>query len=286
MKFTHSTLAIFAILSMVGCTTATDDKTYDYQLYGLNCPVQMVQVKAYKAESKFGDITKGALEWSGHYMVTFNSVGNLDTVKEFDYDGDLYSLERYKYNENGLLVESCTYDEDGDLEHRNDYEYNASGELTKQITTTSSYWRDTPTVTTVEFIRNESGLAEERYTKNNRLLAVLKYHKNDTTGVEFTICDQKSDETTKGYTCLDEKGRVVEENYGDGVVCKAQWNEKGLPVHTVNYTPYRNTHLMKSESEEYFIEYEYDQNGNWVKQTLYKGALKTPTTIYERVITY
>lgn len=285
MKFTHSTLALFAILSMVGCTTATDDKTYDYQLYGLNCPVQMVQVKAYEAESKFGEIVKGDLEWNGHYMAIFNPVGNLDTIKEFDDDGDLYGLERYKYNDEGKLVEVSAYDEDGSLDYRTDFEFDASGEIVKQTTTAPSYWRDTPTTQTLEFVRTENGLVEERLSKNDRLLAVLKYSKNDSTGTEYIIYDQKSNETRKGYTLLDEKGRVVEECEGDDVVCKIKWNEKNLPVYMENYTLYRNQ-ILKMEGEMYFVEYEYDQQGNWVKQIIYEGVLKTPKTIHERVIIY
>ncbi|MBO7300063.1 MAG: hypothetical protein J6U53_01485 [Tidjanibacter sp.] len=288
MKHTHYALAVLTALLLIGCNSTTDDTIYDYQLMGLNRPVQMVQVKAYEAVSKFGEVTKGNLEWYGHYSASFNEVGNLDVVNEYDDDGDLYCVERFKYNEVNKLTEQCTYDSDGDLNHSIHFEYDANGNIVKQTTTEPhwSYWGDSQTIRIVEYTIEDDSVKEERYSKNGELLAVLTYSKNDKTGSEFTIYDNKSDKSTNGHRLYNEQGRLVEEDFGEGYVSKAKWNEKNLPVHTENYDIYRNTLLSPTDGEVYFIEYEYDQQGNWVKQIIYEGVTKKPATIYERTITY
>ena len=82
---------------------------YDYERYGLNCPVKSVKVTTYKAESKFGDIVKDVLAWDGHYLAKFNTIGNLEEISWFDHEGTLYSVDQYKYNDNNKIVEIGDY---------------------------------------------------------------------------------------------------------------------------------------------------------------------------------
>ena len=86
--------------------------SYDYEEYGLNCPVKSVKVTTYNAESKFGDVVKGRLASDGHYLAKFNAIGNLEEISWFDDDGNLNSREICKYNDNNQLIENSVYYDD------------------------------------------------------------------------------------------------------------------------------------------------------------------------------
>ena len=86
---------------------------YSYEEYGLNCPVKSVKVLTYEAKSKFGEVTKGDLSWSGNYTAQFNEVGNIEQLSTYDATGDLSGMTRYKYNEDDQLVEQSVYSSDG-----------------------------------------------------------------------------------------------------------------------------------------------------------------------------
>ena len=68
-----------------------------------------------------------------------------------------------------------------------------------------------------------------------------------------------------------------------------EWNDKKLPIFLKNAHLSNNTIIsLYSTGEEntYYVEYEYDKKGNWIKQVVYEGEIKTPLTISERVIQY
>lgn len=283
----HSFIVPLCMVSLLLSCNQNNEKVYHYEEYGLNCPVKSIKVTTYEAESKFGDIVKGELEWDGHYLAKFNSVGNIELIQEFDDEGDLTEVVKYKYDECNNATGIYTYNEDGEckLSFINEYK---GGHLVKQ--TFTNYYKSDVETTITEFIREGERVIETKAFVNNRLSSSTKYSKHDKSGSEWITYDENGQEISKGVQKLNNKGRIKEHCDNDNCH-EITWNEKNLPIHLVNAFPYHNTMIswyVQEESSEYSIEYEYDDKGNWVKQIVFEcdGDFKTPITISERYITY
>lgn len=258
---------------------------YDYERYGLNCPVKSVKVTTYKAESKFGDIVKDVLAWDGHYLVKFNTIGNLEEISWFDHEGTLYSVDQYKYNDNNKIVEIASYNYEGALEYRVIYEY-VDDKIRSYIST--SFWNNIERKRTFNHKWDGEYIIETDELVNGELESKTKYTNPCKNSREWVEYDKDGKEVLRGYEEYDDCRRIIKRNEGD-LHIEVQWNEKNLPTHLKNARLYMNTIISWSDSGndgEYYVEYEYDKKGNWIKQIVYEGKIKNPQTISERIITY
>ena len=278
-KILLMTLCSFVVLS------CAKNKTYSYQKYGLDCPVKSIKVTTYEASSKFGEVVKGDLKWNGHYLAEFNSIGNIITLTEYDNDGNLNRVANYKYNEDDNLTNISEYDEDGKLQFNTSFEY--KGILLVKVTTT---FKDTTEEVYVnEIFHDGETIIKESTHHNGELRSVVKYNKNDKTGAEWVCYDKDGNEQSRGSSILNEDGKVTRCNLNDKDYYEVTWNEKGLPIYLKNAELYNSSYVSSynyCDGSIFYIEYEYDNKGNWIKQTLFEGELKKPVTISERVIVY
>ena len=280
-------IAPLCLVCLFASCQQSANKIYHYEEYGLNSPVKSVKVTTYEAESKFGDIVKGELEWNGHYLVKFNAVGNIESIQEFDDDGDLTGVVKYKYNELNNVIGFYDYDEEGECKYSSVCEYDGMY-LVKQ--TITNYYSNEPEITVLEFVRTGEWITETRVTKDKELSSLTKYSKSDATGGEWITYDKTGKELSKGVQKLNKNGRIIEHCEYD--IChKIEWNDKNLPVHLTNALLHHNTIVswyMQDESPECHIEYEYDDKDNWIRQIVFEcdGELKVPVTISEREIIY
>lgn len=282
MKTAKIILMTLCSLVVLSCAK---NKRYSYQEYGLDCPVKSIKVTTYEASSKFGEVVKGDLKWNGHYLAEFNSVGNIITLTEYDNDGNLNSVTKCKYNEDDNVTDVSEYDEDGKLEYNQSYEY--KGILLVKFTRT---FKDTTEEVYVnEFFRDGETIIKETTHHNGELRSVVKYNKHDKTGTEWVRYDKDGKEQSRGSSILNEDGKVTRCNLNDKDYYEVTWNEKGLPVYLKNAELYNSSYVSSynyCDGSIFYIEYEYDNKGNWIKQTLFEGELKKPVTISERVIVY
>lgn len=282
MKYIAHLLTFVSILVFVACEST--DIIRHYEEYGLNCPVKSIQVFAYEAESKFGEVIKGDLEWDGHYLAVFDSIGNIDTISTFDDDGDLQGIQKFTYDA-GLLVSVSHYDEDGELEFQSNNEY-VDGYVSKS--TSTEHWRETPTVRVSEFKRNGRWMIEETFFKDGVFQGRAKYTKHDAEGAKWVAYNEKGelDTWSSGFEEYNKDGRVVK--YGNNSFTgSVEYNKSKLPIYLNRAALYHNQVVFtRSEEDIYYIDYEYDDKGNWIKQIVFQGETKKPINIYERIIVY
>lgn len=271
-------------LSSIIILSCGNDKTYSYHEYGLNRPVKSIKVTTYKADSKFGEVVKGDLEWKGHYLAEFNSIGNIISLTEYDINGDLDEVSKYKYNEDHNVTDVSEYDEDGKLQYNQSLEY--KGILLAKVTSTFKY--STEEVYVNEIFRDGEIVIKETAYHNGELISVIKYSKYDKTGAEWVRYDKDGKEQNRGSSILNEDGKITRYNLNDKDYYEVTWNEKGLPVYLKNAELYNSSYVSYDYGDEsiFYIEYEYDNKGNWIKQTVFEGELKIPVNISERVIVY
>lgn len=77
--------------------------------------------------------------------------------------------------------------------------------------------------------------------------------------------------------------------YGDKYKGEVKYNDKNLPIYLKGGILSYNTDPGLSsyfDDGEQYMEYEYDDKGNWVRQTVYVGEMKEPYQISERTIVY
>ena len=258
--------------------------SYDYEEYGLNCPVKSVKVTTYNAESKFGDVVKGRLASDGHYLAKFNAIGNLEEISWFDDDGNLNSREICKYNDNNQLIENSVYYDDK-LEWMGTNEY-IGDQRTSSIS--KFFGQDETSIYITHHKWDGEYIIETDMLVNGELKSKTKYTNPCKNSSEWVEYDKDGKEVLRGYEEYNNCGRIIRRSEGDFHL-EVQWNEKNLPIHLKNTRPVRNTmisYYSGNDGCEYYAEYEYDKKGNWIKQIVYEGEIKKPITISERIITY
>ena len=278
----------FLIASLIVLLTTScngDKSTFHYKEYGLNCSVKSVKVTTYKAESKFGEIVNGYLEENGNYLAVFNDVGNLKSITYYDEDGDLSGMEKYKYNEENKVIEFSSYKKDGTLNINITYTYN-NNQIESFIC--KGYWNNEEEIDEYKHKRDGERLVEVTITTNGELSSVTKYNNYSGQGEEWVTYNKDGKEITRGREVYDDKGRIVSRNE-DEIHSEVQWNDNNLPTFLKNAFLHNNTNIVwyaNGDEHIYYVEYEYDKKGNWIKQIVYKGETKKPLTISERIITY
>ncbi len=253
--------------------------------WGLNCPVKSIKVTTYNAKSKFGEIVKDKISDENNYTVAFNIDGDAETISNFDNEGELLSKSKYKYNSDRKLMELSRYDKDGDLIYQYIYEY--EGERVIKLVS-KYYWDETPNIYENTNEWNGERLICAKSIKNGELQSVAKYSKWDKSGAEWIEYDGNGDETGRGKIAYDENGFIKTYNT-ETINAEIERNDKNLPIYIKGARSDSGTGIILSEEykdEIFYIEYEYDERGNWIKQTIYEGEIKMPKTISERVITY
>lgn len=303
MKLSVFTIsALGAILFVSSCN---NEISSDCKLLGLNTTVKSVQVKTYKAESKFGEIVRGGLERDGNYLALFDKRGNLTSITDFDDDGELDSKTVFAYDDENRLTNYTEYDWNGDVDISIEYVYEGNYLLkSKQKIYGKEYL--------TEYKRNEEEIQEYTYFADGKIENTAKYLESSSTRASYIVYDNEGKELRTVQEEYDKEGRLIKQikNTGaeidttiwvyskDGYLTEMstteykgeiKYNDKNLPIYIKGGDLYNNTDVVLDpwyENKVYNLEYEYDDKGNWIKQIVYEGEMKEPYTISDRTIVY
>ena len=206
---------------------------------------------------------------------------------EYDTKGNLKEKYDLGYNEYGNLVSVSKKDKNQNVQLREEFIYgNPKNENTlkeKRI-----YNQANLSVASQEFIlrdkkgrisssRHVDGSGKEKYTDN------YTYNAFDLVEREVRL-DPSGSRRSETETDYNEEGLVISEIVYDRngktvAQSRYSYNIKGLP-----------DQIMMSNAEgavEYYtIEYTYDERGNWIQQTIFKGMGHVPEVVVIRTITY
>lgn len=276
----HKLIILMGLSALL--TSCGNSWKYHYETYGLDRPVKSIKMNIYEATSKFGDVMKGDLE--GVSQVTFNEVGNIETIKRYDGDGDLDGVIKYKYNANNMAIEMSQYDSDGDITIKQTYEYD--GDYICSWSTSNRLYNDTPSINTTTIQRDGEKIIETTSTYNGEHSGSCKYTRYDKKRHEWTVYDKDGNETGQCYEEFDKNGNITK-MCTDGVVREVEW-KGNIPVKLKNAEPFGCTIFWSSNNDESIMlaEYEFDEKGNWITQTIFEGEDKKPIRIIERTINY
>ncbi len=225
----------------------------------------------------------------------------LKTTHQFDREGHLTSLELvptkeadsaryvYLYDQGGRLVEEQTFEPDNTVSYRKLFRYSVDekGRQTAQVAATDQgllahaefFFYDDRGLLTEEIMVTGQGIAEKSlYDVRGDLIYHARYFQG-----------RLMLEATHRYVPL---GHLKESQfYGpDGGLMRKdlyRYDQAGNRVEQVS-DYYRQSHLKRS-----VVTYEFDQAGNWIKETIQRwldknGSVALTETVIsrERVITY
>ena len=294
-------------LSLTSCNN-NSDKTFEYELYGLNCPVKSIDVRTYEATSKFGEIVKKSLgniyfnyEY-GNYSAIFNSKGNIESFKSYDHKGNIKEETKYTYDDNGRLIECMIYFDE--LFYRKCiYEYDSKF-VVKSTETLFSKNEPIGASNIITYKNNGKQIIEENGYVGDTTIYDRTYNKeiiwkNDKES-EYIINDLVSFYVIKGREIRNDDNLITEKNEEEialrniKINLYVEYNNKNLPIYIKNCNINSILECKEPSFPEsfpeydniYYIEYEYDKKGNWIKQIVYEGKNKRPYTISGRVINY
>lgn len=266
--------------------SCSNNKTTDLNVYQLEGNVASLKVSSYKAVSKFGEIVKGELDNSELELIIieFNELGNVASYSYYDESGGLEFKEIYSYN-NDKLDNIALYESDGRLFRK-----------------TFLTWDNDCLLKDIAYFYYSDG-QEEAFRnlyeyENNKMKSVISYnygefefkniyeYNDDGLLTGIISYDKDGAETSNISYVLKRKQIVKYERVHNNRHSLVLYEDK-LPIKSENCYQIMNTiNTINSENVIYYYEYEFDNKGNWIKCTTYKGEAKQPYQIIEREITY
>lgn len=293
MKLKNYYLIVISSLLLFSCKN-TDEIKNDLEEQNLNGWVKSIKQNTYYAVSKFGEIVKGGKyfdEFLGESATSFsfensyteyNKNGYL--IKSFAFfketfiydkknkliekryysdDFKKFSLEKFKYDSNGLLIESNNftyinldslssktkykYDDEGNNVELN--QYNSNGDLTNK--------------------------AKNKY-ENKNLIEMKSYDDDGSESSHFKYVYDKNNNQIK-VNLIDESGKTYEK-------IESKFNDKNQIIAEKDI---QEAIINVCESKTTIKEYKYtkyDSNKNWIEKIEFKNS--KPLYIIERKIEY
>lgn len=195
-------------------------------------------------------------------------------------DGSIKTETRSKYDNKGNVIELKGCDEDGKSCTIIKYKYDNKGNVIKEIEL-----GDFPLITKYKY-DNHGKMVERNYYKPNGSLSNKNTYRYDANGncVEVNSFDTKGKLQFKYRYKYDDNGNCIEEKVSDF------FDGEIIIWHTIKFDQYNNEleyNYYDSNgilSTKYSYIYEYDKNGNWIKNISYNN--NSPKYVEDREIIY
>ncbi len=280
MKVRFLLLAI-AALCLYSCSS--NQTKSDLTKHKANGQIYCMYHKVYEAKMEDGNLVYGGLakncntsyfdqEGKLYQFQTHNKNGHIKTNKSFEYDQENNLVKTtLLYYKNMNVVETC----------ENLYSY-----LDGKLDIIKEY-RNSQLLTLKKYTYSQDNIAKiTTYDNNDQIIDCIEYKSyqdKNPTEISFTNNAYENNCTLK-Y----KNGLWVEMIFDQTNKIEVERDDNGLPI-----TSSRCTFTYGEDGEEYEIsdlqiryEYEYDQQGNWIKRVSYNRQTNQPINILDREITY
>lgn len=222
-------ILVFAIL----LTSCSSNKN-DLEELNLKGKIWKLKETRYEGEEKFGKYQIGDKRYYGHQFYVFNEEGNLLESQQLDRKGEIESVSKYSYDKSGNCTEITTYEDDEVVQ--------------KQVNQIADNQ-----VVEVKVFDDEGNLTEKyQYDYSGSDISGGKIFKGDGS-LDLTFKNELSGGLLTKQIVKDSLDQITsirtyERNTeGDIVTQKIEY-----PKDTTEYA--------------YTFQYDYDEQGNWLKQ--------------------
>ena len=251
-------LSFITVAFMISC----QDNNYespDLQKLNIKDNISSFEEISFKAEKKFGEISKGKKEGiygGSHYTIDFDEDGNRIETNWYEKDGQLDGKEKYVHFENGFEKEASFYIEDGSLYSKIIYQYTDDDKIIEANT-----YNNDGTLDQKELYKySDSKYPDERVVYNSSG-AIETYYK---------------------YNYDEEGNRIKSDSYDSTGELTYSWKNKFDNQRNID-----EDYMFEGESdliEFKRYEYKYDEYNNWVQKIIYIDDI--PEYIVIRKYTY
>ncbi len=211
-------------------------------------------------------ITKYSTTYSNgnvdYYLLKYDESGKvIRTEWHKNSEDNLYSYEEYKYDEAGNLVGNY-YFFDNALDYYYEYSYDDNGNLEKEIYDGKGYSKKQYT-----YDGNSALVSTITYNQTGEIVGEEKYENGLLMSEWFT--GEDGDKNRYSYEYDSDGNKIKHIFYDADEVIDGYLT--GKKVEAVQYYEYENGRMTKSygEGDEYPTTYEYFDNGNITKKTMY-----------------
>lgn len=236
---------------------------------------------------------------NGEYVRTGNII---DNIYEFNSDGLIvkfcivnsdellnklsFSIH-YKYDENGVLLETENFSYDGTFSSKTLYKYNGT-----LLMETNSYDDFNYKFKQETFNYDSNGLLLNQYLyRDSSLKEYCEYSYRYGSLFLKKVYDAKYN--TLRFASRYENGKEVVRELTTGDNMYIYYNENDLPSSIRNGKLYMNSFDVSSDDivqvegfSDASYEYKYDSYGNWIEKVEFVGEGKIPMRLEQRIITY
>ena len=192
------------------------------------------------------------------WIYKYDAKGNIIESNIYKTNGSLSSKETYKYDNVGNLIEENQYKADGSLDSKEVYRYDSKRNRIETV----KYDSNLKATDKVVFKYDSRGreIEETRHWADGSIRDIYTY-KYDNRGnlAEYIDSDDDGDISERETYKHDDRGNLIEKNRFD-------WDDLTNPAYSTTY------------------QYVYDQQGNWIKMTVFEKGM--PEYIQERTIEY
>lgn len=180
----------------------------------------------------------------GSYITyDYDRDGRQTKAANYSAKGNLLSWTEYIYNEDGWKSAETAYDADGKIQTHSEIEYDGGN-----MTSWTCYDGD------------DKQQYQETYEYDENGFMVKETHTEDTMSYSFDIeVDENGNET---------KRTMTDDSEGSALVTEMNYNSAGLLI--------KSTELEGGKAQNW-TEYDYDANGNLIRQTLYNASAQVDT---------
>lgn len=261
---------IFCVLSLTLLLSSCSwNVKSDLDTYGLTCKVKEMTVVVSESELD--------------YTVFFNRFGQIDSLLRYSPEDDIHDKEIYFYDKDHHRVKISNRDSDGQQEGW--YEYQYDGDF---ISVCEIYGMNSNVLYRWEHLNDGENIIETRcYMEGELQYTDCK----DYDGLSYEERQIGPDGELVGTAHVElfakDKPSLVTQ---EGSEIRIDYNEAGLPVHSVNVLVSSNGelgwHPSLEEKPERWYKYEFDKKGNWVLRTIHDSPDGEPTITVRRTIIY
>jgi len=248
----------------------------DHQLKG---NVESVKVATYEAINSFGNIVKGKIKsrlYRSVEVTEFNESGFITSTSSYTKNGELDGKRIYSYK-NNQIDNIISYGSAGNLVLKTIYEWD--NDLLLKATIYDSKGREaSKTIHEYDGNKRKSTSTYINGKLRHKNIATKYEGELPTESVSYNGEGKETNRTTLEY----KNGKLAFHSTYKGTYAV---DEDGLTTKSVDCYSVLNDYNEDVKGI-FFYEYEFDKNDNWIKCTIYKGEIKQPYQIVERVITY
>ncbi len=312
-------LTLFSIiisLMFFNCTTAPKDQKdltpvyFDFEnaLQEKNLYGNVKRIEYYKTESLITQKTKEPIL---NKIEEYTNFGEIEKVERYNQRGNLIQIDHLEYNDKNDWIKTISIDKTSNsITSTRVVKYDSTHNIHKRLV----YKNDTLNYQSVTYSNNNNDPLKNIVIKKNDTVAIVDFEhrynsKNQIIFTKRNVIDDNYKYSNSEKNIYDDNNRLIKCIYLNEVVKSEgiyDWKQGRIiqitsyltssdsirnisnitKFDSLNNTTYSKEFEDSDLKNEIKIDYEFDENGNWINKTVYRKKHKPELTDFEVINVY